>query len=157
MKIIFSFLFSIVLFNGYSQFSLPKIGTTKEKAFLDLNNNITNEQWFSYKQDDGTISYSKLFKSTPVGIRHALNEYEDLAKAYNKNDCTDKSLYSNMVKDYKGEIDYDNLSLSIKMESSEIKKACLIKDDVIVSFQLSSAASKPNSFLTIIVITNLKE
>jgi hypothetical protein len=155
-KYLLIFSLSLISFKSYTQFTLPKVGTTQEKAINDLVKNVTNENWFSYKQDDGTVCYSKLFKSTPVGIRHALNEYEDLVNMYNAKDCNDKSLYSSIVKNSSGEIDYDNLSHSIQMESSEIRKTCFVKDNAIVGFRLISGGSSRNAFLTIYLTTNLK-
>ena len=73
--------------------SLPKIATTKEKAFSDLDKDITNENWFKYKDDERNLVYTKLFKGTPVGLNHAMSEYEEAAKSYIFKDCIDKSIF----------------------------------------------------------------
>lgn len=156
LKYFFTLLFIASAINGYSQISLPKIGTTEKEALSDLFNNIANENWYSSKVD-GKVIYSKLFKNTPVGIRHALDEYEDLIKIYKPNNCNDKSLYSSLVKNSRDEIDYEMLSITIKTEASEIDKTCIMKNDINFGFRLNSLRSGKNSFLMIVLKIDGKE
>jgi hypothetical protein len=157
MKALLVILFSTVFFSkSYAQLSLPQVSTTKEKAFLDLDNNIANEDWFKVKNEDGSVSYSKLFKATPVGINHAMTEYNELVKEFKTKDCIDKSLFSSGDKDSFGTINYNFLAMNIKRESSEIKKTCFFNDNEIESIRLVSSFSQPNSFLTIILLAKKK-
>jgi hypothetical protein len=147
--------FSITI-NCFSQLKLPEVGTTSTKAVSDLANGITNELWFTSKNNDGTITYQKYFKVTPVGIKHALTEFENLKKAYQPNTCKDESIYSSLALNEDKEIDYELLSITIKSESSEIYKICGIQNDVVRGISLKSLNSDSVNYLFLMLFTNKK-
>lgn len=147
------FVLLLLSIKSFSQLSLPKVSTTKTKAVEDLSNGITNESWYESKDDNGFITYEKLFKGTPVGVRHALSEYEELIKEYNCKNCIDKSLYSSLIMDGKGSIDFEMLSISLKNESSEILKFCQINDNVLTKIVLSSLATSNTTFMIMYLYT----
>jgi hypothetical protein len=158
MKTLLTLLFSMVFFfNSYSQTQLPKIGTTKEKAFSDLDNGITNENWFKYNDDEGNLVYAKLFKGTPIGINHAMAEYEEAAMSYIFKDCIDKSIFTTADKKRDGTLNYEFLASSLRQESSEISKYCTIKDNVATKILLVSSAANLTASLEIKIFTKLKE
>lgn len=156
-KYLFIFLLMFLSIKSYSQLQLPKSVTTQKKAVSDLNSGITNENWFEFKDEKGFITFSKIFKGTPVGIRHALSEYERLMSDFNAKNCIDKSLYSSVVKDINGSIDFELLSMTIETESSEILKICDIKDKQITRIALHSNVLDGKVFLSMFVITKIKE
>jgi hypothetical protein len=150
------FLFSILLFLSpkitIGQLALPQVTTTKEKALKDLANKITNENWYISKQDN-TEYYQALFRNTPVGIKHAFDRLEKLKVNYGSKYCNDKSLFSSMAKDSNGEIEYEGLSISIKLESSEISIQCEVKDDKsILAYKLSSTDGGRDAFIVLMVL-----
>ncbi len=158
MKSLFILIFSIVFsFNSYSQLKLPTIGTTLEEAISDLGNNITNEKWFKYKDDEGTMVYTKLFKGTPVGISHSMTEFEEVVKEYSLKDCFDKSIFSNLDKKRDGTINYEFLASSLRSESAEISKYCTINDKVATKILLISSVTEFKASLAIKIFTKLKE
>lgn len=158
MKSLFILIISIVFsFNSYSQLKLPTIGTTFEVAISDLTNDITNEKWFKYKDDDGNLVYTKLFKGTPVGITHAMTEFQELVKEYSLKDCIDKSIFSKVDKNRDGSIDYQSLSYSLLREAAEVSKYCTINDNVATKIFLESMVSLSKASLSIKIFTKLKE
>lgn len=156
-KHLFIFLLMILSIKSYSQLQLPKSTTTQKKAIADFYSGVTNENWFEFKDEKGFITFSKIFKGTPVGIRHALSEYEELLSDYNANNCIEKSLYSSVVKDNNGTINYELLSMTIETESSEISKFCDIRDKQITRIALSSVISDKKVFLSMFIMTKIKE
>lgn len=158
MKTFLVLIFSMIFFfNSYSQIKLPTVGTTLEEAISDLGNNITNEKWFKYNDDDGNMVYTKLFKGTPVGINHSLTEFQEIVKDYNLKDCFDKSIFSNIDKNRDGSINYEMLANSLKRESAEISKYCTINDIRATKILLVSTVSEFKASLAIKIFTKSKD
>ncbi|MBX9892849.1 MAG: hypothetical protein K2Y12_11060 [Chitinophagaceae bacterium] len=157
MRFILLLLLTIIIqLNVLSQSELPKVGTTKEEAFADWANNHTNEQWF-IETERGLKIFGKFFKSTPVGLKHAFDEFERLKNEYKAVECIDKSLISNSAKDSKGNIDYERLTTYLKIESSEIVKFCDFSGKEVKRLALFSVVDNGRCFLSLKLYTDVAE
>lgn len=132
-----------IIKNNKVEYELPVTTTTNQKALADIVDGVSNEGWF---YDSKMNQYISLYRNTAIGIRHALNVYEEYKNKYNGVE-KDNSSFSSLVLNADG-IDYEMLALTIKSESSEIIKSAYVKGSKIASVSVRST-----SRLTVIIIT----
>lgn len=146
----------IVSVGSYGQLKLPEIGTTEVQATNDLVEGNTNEEWFSSKDKAGNIVYKRIFKNTPVGIKHSFDALEQLKLEFNTTSCKDESLYALGTIRRDSTVNFDFLSSAIRTESAEINKSCNIKDNQINGFKLKSIVQSGVSYLELVIFTTSK-
>lgn len=154
MKKLFLILFLFLLWSTtYAQLKLPELSTTEVQAAKDLEEGNTNEEWFSSKDKSGNLMYKRIFKNTPVGIKHGFDALAQLKSDFNTTSCKDESLYSLGSIRRDSTVNFDILSSAIRMESAEINKSCAIKDNQIIGFNLKSIVQNRISYLELVMFT----
>lgn len=139
-----------------AQIRLPKAETFLGQAITDNDKDITNDKW-SKTKCEGFVCFIKIFKSTPIGLKHGLEEYENLKSEYQTRNCIDASTISSLVVNNDNTQDLEMLSITIRSESSEILKYCELSDRSLASIKLHSVNSRNKYFLWLTFKTAMTE
>lgn len=115
---------------------LPELTTTSKKAVSDFDNGITNDRWFV---SDDKKSYSCIFRVTAVGLKHAIDRYESVLATLGEERCKNDDIISRLAKNSDGTLDYEMLAITIKEESSELSRICLVSNNKASSVVLNSS------------------